>query len=64
MLTEVFWSFFITSILGCGVAIARMCYKSKCETIECCGLIIKRNVQLEEKEEEVRMGREESKEQV
>lgn len=54
MLTEIFWSFFITSVLGCGVAVARMCYKSKCETISCCGLVIKRNVEIEEKEEEFR----------
>ena len=52
MLSEVFWSLFLTSSIGCILAVARMCYKSKCEKIELCGLIIKRNVVLEEKETE------------
>lgn len=52
MLSEVFWSLFLTSSIGCILAIGRMCYKSKCEKIELCGLIIKRNVLVEEKEME------------
>jgi hypothetical protein len=67
MLSEVFWSFLITSVIGCSIGVVRMCYKSKCETIQCCGLIIKRNVEIEEKEEEFRQThpvREESKEQI
>lgn len=34
MLSEVFYTFVITSAIGFLVACLRMCYKSKCETIE------------------------------
>ncbi len=53
MLTEVFWTFFITSIIGCLLGIARMFYKSKCKTISCCGLMIDRDVEAEEKIDEL-----------
>ena len=34
MLTEVFYTFVITSSIGFLITALRMCYKSKCETIE------------------------------
>lgn len=34
MLSEVFWTFLITSSIGFFVGCLRMCYKSKCETID------------------------------
>lgn len=40
MLSEVFWSFFITSIIGCLVGSFRLCYKSKCRNVKlCCQLV-------------------------
>jgi hypothetical protein len=65
MLSEIFWSFFITSIIACLLTASRLLYKSKCENIECCGLIIKRNVSLEEKIDEIEINdRVESKENI
>ena len=54
-MSEIFWSFFITSIIAFLIAVVRMCYKSKCEEIKCCGLIIKRNVILEENYDEIEL---------
>ena len=50
MLSEVFWSLVITSVVGLVLALARMCYKSKCKSIECLCIKIKRNVEIEEEE--------------
>lgn len=52
MLTEIFWSFFMTSIIGCLLGIIRMLYKSKCSLVECCWCKIIRDVETEEKETE------------
>ena len=57
MLSEVFYSMLITSVIACLLTITRQIYKSKCENIECCGLIIKRNVILEEKMDEIEFDR-------
>jgi len=65
MLSEIFWSFFITSIIACILASTKLLYKSKCENISCCGLVIKRNVELEEKVDEIELQRRnESKENI
>ena len=45
MLTEIFWSFFMTSIIACLLGIIRMLYKSKCSLVECCWCKIIRDVQ-------------------
>ena len=55
MFSEIFYSFLITSIIGCSLGIMRMLYKSKCEEVNCWGLKIKRNVALEEKADELEM---------
>ena len=55
MFSEIFYSFLITSLIGCSLGIMRMLYKSKCENVMCCGLEIKRNVALEEKADELEM---------
>ena len=47
MLTEMFWSFMITSIIACILALAQYIFKSKCDNIECCCIKIHRNVELE-----------------
>ena len=48
-LSEVFWTFFITSSIGLLLGFARMMYKSKCKKVKCCGLYIDRDVEGEEK---------------
>lgn len=65
MLSEIFYTFFITSVIACVLTLSRQIYKSKCEDIECCGLVIKRNVVLEEKLDEIEINnRTESKENI
>jgi hypothetical protein len=47
-LSEVFYSLLLTSGIAFILALARILYKSKCETVECCGCIkIQRNIALE-----------------
>jgi hypothetical protein len=50
-LSEVFWTFLITSTCGIVLLAVRACYKSKCKEINCCsGLItIQRDTEGEEK---------------
>ena len=48
----VFWSFFITSIIGCLLKIFSMAYKSKCKEVSFCCIKVIRDVELEEKETE------------
>ena len=55
MLSEVFWSFFLTSTIGCLLGIMKMLYKSKCKTVECCGMKVERDVEIEGKEDEIEM---------
>lgn len=55
MLSEVFWSFFLTSTIGCLLGIMKMLYKSKCKNVECCGMKVERDVEIEEKEDEMEM---------
>jgi len=56
-MSEIFWSFLITSLIAFFTVIVRMCYKSKCENIQCglTGITIKRNVVLEEKTDEIEL---------
>lgn len=53
MLSEVFYTFAITSAVGLILAIAKLCFKSKCSDIEICCLKIKRDTVSEEKEFEI-----------
>jgi len=47
-LSEIFWTFVITSCIAFVLSMARMAYRSKCENVECCGCIkIQRNIALE-----------------
>ena len=48
----VFWSFFITSVIGCILKFGSMAYKTKCKEIICCGLKITRDIEAEEKIDE------------
>jgi len=47
-LTEGFLIFLVTSIITCSLAVTRMVYRSKCRSIECCGVKIIRDVRAEE----------------
>jgi hypothetical protein len=47
-LSEVFYSLLLSSGIALILALARMAYKSKCKTIDCCGLKCERDVQGEE----------------
>ena len=47
MMSEVFWSFFITSIIGLILKGGSILYKSKCKTVECCCIKIDRDVDAE-----------------
>ena len=52
MLSEVFWVAFITTVSGVVIKLASMAYKSKCKECYFCGISVKRDVELEEKETE------------
>ena len=49
MLSEVFWTFFISSVCGVILVGIRLCYKSKCKEVDFCCLKIVRDVEGEEK---------------
>jgi hypothetical protein len=51
----VFWSFFITTIIGFLLKMTSMAYKSKCKEVSCCCIKIIRDTEAEEKEEEFRI---------
>ena len=51
MLTAIFLTFCVTSIIGCVLAISNLCYRSKCKEIGFCCIKIKRDVEIEEKED-------------
>ena len=57
MLSEVFWSFFLTSVIGCIMGILRMIYKSKCKRCSWCGVVIERDTEAEEKIDELELQR-------
>ena len=48
VLTEMFYTFLITATSGLIIAIITACYKSKCRKINICGIIIERDIVLEE----------------
>lgn len=45
----VFWSFVITSGIGCLLGFTKIIYKSKCKSFKCCGCELVRDVEGEEK---------------
>ena len=52
MLSEVFWIAFLSTACGLLIKLSSMAFKSKCSEVSCCGITIKRDVDLEEKEHE------------
>jgi len=57
MLSEVFLTFLVTSLIGCSLALAKMLYRSKCKRCNLCGLEIERDTQAEEKVDELELQR-------
>jgi hypothetical protein len=53
MVTEVFLTFITTSLIGMILAISAVCYKSKCSEVNFCGLKIIRNVEIEDRIDEL-----------
>ena len=49
---QIFWTFFITSMVGFVLALTKMCYKSKCKEVDLCCVKIIRDTEIEEKETE------------
>ena len=47
-MSEVFWSFFVTSTIGFIIALLKLCYKSKCKEINLCCLKITRDIPAEQ----------------
>jgi len=57
MLSEVFWSFFLTSSIGCIIGILKMIYKSKCKSCSFCGIKIERDIDAETEIDELEIQR-------
>ena len=51
-LSETFWIAFVSTASGFLLKLASMLYKSKCSECSFCGITVKRNVELEEREHE------------
>ena len=49
-MSEIFWTFVITSSIGLIISLAKMSYKSKCKECSVCCIKIIRDTALEEKE--------------
>ena len=50
-MSEVFYTFLITSVIGLMLAIGKMCYKSKCSQIDICCIKVTRNIDAEVRED-------------
>ena len=57
---QIFWTFFITTMCGFLLALGRQMYKSKCREIDICCIHIKRDVETEEKIDEIQIQRPQS----
>ena len=51
ILSEIFWTFLISSVIGFIIVIVKTCYKSKCSSIDLCCIKIIRNIDAEVKED-------------
>lgn len=54
-MSEVFWSFLITSMVGFVIALVKMCYKSKCKEFSCCCFKIVRDIESEVEVDEIEL---------
>lgn len=57
MLSETFWMFLTTSLIGLILKMVSSCYKSKCKSFDCLGISIIRDVIIEEKFDEVELSK-------
>ena len=55
MVSEVFLTLIVTSVVGLVGVSLRICYKSKCNEVSCCCIKIKRDTASETQEEQFRM---------
>ena len=55
MPSELFWNSVLITASGLFLAILAVCYKSKCRTVRGCGCEIDRNVEIEEKYDEIEL---------
>ena len=55
MITEIFLTFLVTSLVGMVLALSKMAYRSKCKRCTLCGITVERDVELEEKIDELEM---------
>jgi len=55
MMSEVFWTFFVSAMSGFCLKIASMLYKSKCKKCKFCGVECERDVEVEEDLDEFEM---------
>jgi hypothetical protein len=53
MLSEVFYTFVISSSIGLIVLISKLIFKSKCKNVDCCCIHIIRDTENETKEREL-----------
>jgi hypothetical protein len=51
MLSEIYWSFFTTSVITACLAVFTLCYRSKCRECSFCGIKIVRDVDIELQED-------------
>lgn len=51
----IFWISFVTLITACSLAVIKITYKSKCREVECCCIKIRRDIEQEEKIDEMEM---------
>lgn len=58
VLSEIYWTFLTGSCFAFLGLTIRALLKSKCDNVECCGLKIHRNVELEEKIDELELQQE------
>ena len=54
-MSEVFWSMFLTTSVAFVLAVGRLCYKSKCSSIQMGCIKIVRNIEVEEREDDLEM---------
>ena len=54
-MSEVFWVGLYTAGIAFLLALSRQLYKSKCQTLRCCGCELIRDVEAEEKIDELEM---------
>ena len=49
---QIFWTFFITSMMGLILGLSKIAYKSKCKEVEVCCVRVVRDTDTEEREME------------